>query len=64
MVETARGMAVSASPRAYIGCDEPFFPKQRTDDRTRTLAVVWLLKHKQPDLLLIHLIDRDSDQHV
>ena len=32
-------------------------------DRTRTVAVIWLLQHKEPDLLLVHLVDLDSDQH-
>ncbi len=46
-----------------IARDFPSFAQQWTDDRTRTLAVVWLLEHKQPDLILVHLVDLDSDQH-
>src|SRR6478736_4934999 len=33
------------------------------DDRTRTQAVVFLLKTEKPDLLLVHLVDLDSEQH-
>ena len=46
-----------------ISRDLPSFPQQWMDDRTRTLATVWLLQHKQPDLVLVHLVDLDSDQH-
>ncbi len=46
-----------------IARDLPSFPQQWMDDRTRTLATVWLLEHEQPDLLLVHLVDLDSDQH-
>jgi hypothetical protein len=33
------------------------------DDRTRTLAAIYLLRHERPDLLLIHLVDLDSEEH-
>ena len=42
---------------------DPSFPQQWTDDRTRTLAVLYLLKEKQPDLILVHLVDLDSEEH-
>lgn len=41
----------------------PSFPQQWVDDRTRTQAVVFLLREKRPDLLLAHLVDLDSDEH-
>jgi predicted AlkP superfamily pyrophosphatase or phosphodiesterase len=41
----------------------PSFAQQWVDDRTRTLATLYLLKHKQPDLVLTHLVDLDSDAH-
>jgi len=41
----------------------PSFPQQWVDDRTRTLAVLYLLQHKQPDLALVHLVDLDSEEH-
>ncbi len=46
-----------------ISRDAPSFPQQWMDDRTRILAAVWLLQHKKPDLLLVHLVDLDSDEH-
>jgi predicted AlkP superfamily pyrophosphatase or phosphodiesterase len=41
----------------------PSFPQQWVDDRTRTLAVLYLLRRKQPDLVLVHLVDLDSEEH-
>jgi len=50
------GEAISA---AY-----PSFPTYWMDDRTRALAAVWLLRHRRPDLLLLHFVDHDSDAHA
>lgn len=44
--------------RAY-----PSFPQQWVDDRTRALATIFLLKQKAPDLLLVHFVDLDSEEH-
>lgn len=44
--------------RAY-----PSFPQQWVDDRTRIQATLYLLKHHQPDLILTHLVDLDSEAH-
>lgn len=41
----------------------PSFPQEWMDDRTRTQAVVYLLKMEKPDLILVHLVDLDSEQH-
>ncbi len=41
----------------------PSFAQQWVDDRTRTLAVLYLLRRKQPDLILAHLVDLDSEAH-
>ncbi len=41
----------------------PSFPQQWMDDRTRTIAVCYLLQNKKPDLLLLHLVDLDSEEH-
>jgi len=41
----------------------PSFAQQWVDDRTRTQAVLYLLKAKQPDLILAHLVDLDSEAH-
>jgi predicted AlkP superfamily pyrophosphatase or phosphodiesterase len=41
----------------------PGFATRFLDDRARTLAVVYLLQHKKPDLLLVHLVDHDAEAH-
>jgi predicted AlkP superfamily pyrophosphatase or phosphodiesterase len=46
-----------------ISADYPSFAQEWMDDRTRTLAVVWILQHQKPDLLLVHLVDLDSEEH-
>ena len=46
-----------------ISADYPSFPQEWMDDRTRTLATVWILQHMKPDLLLLHLADLDSEEH-
>ena len=45
-----------------IGHAYPSFPQQWVDDRTRTLAVMYMLR-KQTDLILVHLVDLDSEEH-
>ena len=47
---------VAEITRAY-----PSFAYRWLDDRTRTLATVYLLKAKQPDLVLLHLAELDSE---
>ncbi len=44
--------------RAY-----PSFPQEWMDDRTRTLATLYLLKYEKPDLILLHLVDLDAEAH-
>ena len=46
-----------------ISAEYPSFAQEWMDDRTRTLSVVWILQHLHPDLLLLHLVDLDSEQH-
>jgi predicted AlkP superfamily pyrophosphatase or phosphodiesterase len=41
----------------------PSFAYRWLDDRTRTLATVYLLRQKQPDLVLLHLAELDSESH-
>ncbi len=41
----------------------PSFPTQWLDDRTRALAAIFLLTHKHPDLMLLHLAELDSEEH-
>ncbi|HXJ42980.1 MAG TPA: alkaline phosphatase family protein, partial [Bryobacteraceae bacterium] len=48
---------------AKISVANPSFAQEWMDDRTRTQAVVWLLKNAKPKLLLLHLVDLDSEQH-
>jgi hypothetical protein len=48
---------------AKISADYPSFAQEWMDDRTRTLAAVWLLRHEQPKLMLVHLVDLDSEEH-
>ena len=42
----------------------PSFPQEWMDDRTRTQAVVYLLKQERPDLILVHLVDHDEEAHA
>lgn len=46
-----------------ISKEYPSFPQEWMDDRARTLAAIYLLRHEHPDLLLIHLVDLDSEEH-
>jgi predicted AlkP superfamily pyrophosphatase or phosphodiesterase len=48
---------------AEIGRTYPSFPQQWLDDRSRTLATIFLLQQKQPDLMLLHLAELDSEAH-
>ena len=41
----------------------PSFAQEWMDDRTRTLATVYLLKYEKPDLILLHLVDHDAEAH-
>ena len=41
----------------------PSFAQEWLDDRTRTVATVYLLKYEKPDLLLLHLIGLDAEAH-
>ena len=48
---------------AEIGRAYPSFPQQWLDDRSRALATIYLLTRKQPDLMLLHFAELDSEQH-
>lgn len=41
----------------------PSFPQEWLDDRTRTLATIYLLRDEKPDLILLHLVDLDAEAH-
>jgi hypothetical protein len=47
----------------HISADYPSFAQEWMDDRTRTISAVWILQHHKPDLLLLHLVDLDSEEH-
>jgi predicted AlkP superfamily pyrophosphatase or phosphodiesterase len=46
-----------------ITAQYPSFPQEWMNDRTRALATVFLLRHKKPDLTLVHFVDLDSEAH-
>jgi hypothetical protein len=46
-----------------ISADYASFAQEWMDDRTRTLAALWLLRHERPGLMLLHLVDLDSEEH-
>jgi predicted AlkP superfamily pyrophosphatase or phosphodiesterase len=58
-------VAAKATPGlvAEVAKAYPSFAQQWVDDRTRTLAVRFLLEQKAPDFLLVHLVDLDSEEH-
>lgn len=60
-----KGVASQSTPGLVneIAAAYPSFPQQWVDDRTRVLAVIYLLREKRPDLLLVHLVDLDSEEH-
>jgi predicted AlkP superfamily pyrophosphatase or phosphodiesterase len=61
-----RSIESRSTPRDLVTRIAAMFPSFRQewmDDRTRTQAVVFLLKTEKPDLLLVHLVDLDSEEH-
>jgi Type I phosphodiesterase / nucleotide pyrophosphatase len=46
-----------------IAADYPSFAQQWMDDRVRTMAALWILRHEKPGLMLLHLVDLDSEEH-
>ena len=48
---------------AKIAADCPAFAQQWMDDRIRTMAALWILQHQKPRLMLLHLVDLDSEEH-
>ena len=41
----------------------PSMATEWIDDRVRALAAIYLLEYEKPDLVLLHLIDHDSEAH-
>lgn len=60
-----KGVAQTATPGLVdaIAQDYPSFRQQWVDDRTRALATLHLLRKRQPDLILLHFVDLDSEAH-
>ena len=58
-------IAAKATPGLIgeIAVRYPSFPQQWMDDRTRTLATLYLLREKHPDFLALHLVDLDAEEH-
>jgi arylsulfatase A-like enzyme len=48
---------------AKIAADTPAFAQQWMDDRIRAMAALWILRHQKPQLMLLHLVDLDSEEH-
>ena len=48
---------------AEISRSFPSFPQQWMDDRTRTLAAIYLIREKHPDFLAVHLVELDAEEH-
>jgi len=46
-----------------IAKSDPSFQQEFMDDRTRTLATVFILKRYRPALMLLHLVDHDAAAH-
>jgi predicted AlkP superfamily pyrophosphatase or phosphodiesterase len=61
-----RSIESKSTPRdlvAKIAADCPSFAQQWVDDRIRTMAALWILRHENPRLMLLHLVDLDSEEH-
>ena len=59
------GIASRATPGLVdeIRKAQPMFATEWTDDRARTLAAIFMMQQKHADLVLVHLVDLDSDEH-
>jgi predicted AlkP superfamily pyrophosphatase or phosphodiesterase len=60
-----KGIASKATPGLVekIQAAFPSFSREWVDDRARTQAVLYLLTNERPSLILVHLVDLDSDAH-
>src|SRR5262245_2078023 len=61
-----RSISSKANPPDLVDRIAKLFPSFRqewVDDRTRSLAVRYLLKAERPDFMLVHLVDLDSEAH-
>ncbi|WP_321471948.1 ectonucleotide pyrophosphatase/phosphodiesterase [uncultured Paludibaculum sp.] len=62
-VRSIESRCVPADLVQKIAAVYPAFPREWMEDRNRTMAALYLLKNAQPDLLLVHLVDLDSEAH-
>lgn len=62
-METVEKWEIPQGLAADINRTYPSFRQQWLDDRSRTLATIWLLKTKLPDLVATHLAELDSVSH-
>lgn len=61
-----KSIASKATPAdlvQQITREYPSFPQEWMEDRTRAQAVLYLLKNKRPNLMLVHFVDLDSEAH-
>ena len=60
-----RSMEAKSTPGLVdkIAARFPSFPQEWVDDRVRTLGTIYLLQHEKTDLILLHLVDHDSEAH-
>src|SRR5262245_28268182 len=61
-----RTISSKANPQDLVDRITRMFPSFRQewmDDRTRSLAVRYLLKAERPDFMLVHFVDLDSEAH-
>jgi predicted AlkP superfamily pyrophosphatase or phosphodiesterase len=58
-------VAAKATPGLVdeIAARYPSFPQEWVDDRTRTLAAIYLLREKHPAFLAVHLVELDAEEH-
>jgi len=61
-----RTMSTQANPRDLAERITKMFPsfhQEWVDDRTRILALRYLLRTERPDFILVHLVDLDNEAH-
>lgn len=62
-LQSVESKSVPSDLVAQISRASPSFAQEWMDDRTRAEAATFLLRKTKPDLLLIHLVDLDSEEH-
>lgn len=62
-VRSIESKAAPAGLVDKIAADYPAFPREWMEDRNRTMAALYFLRRPQPDLILVHLVDLDSEAH-